>query len=93
MPHARQVYHVYAVRHPRRDSLQAALGDQGVHTGIHYPIPVHQQEAYSNLGYRAGDFPHSERAAQQTLSLPIYPELTGEQVTEVVTCLRRVLSG
>jgi dTDP-4-amino-4,6-dideoxygalactose transaminase len=75
------------VRHPERDRLQAALLAQGVQTGIHYPIPVHLQPAYADLGYRAGDFPVSERAARETLSLPMFAELTPaqcEQVAEAV---------
>src|SRR5271157_1279951 len=87
MSNARPVYHVYAVRHPRRDDLQAALGDQGIQTGIHYPIPVHLQKAYSDLGYKAGDFPHSERAASQVLSLPMFPELSAGQLNQVVVAL------
>jgi dTDP-4-amino-4,6-dideoxygalactose transaminase len=86
-PGGRHVYHVYAVRHPERDRLQAALLAQGVQTGIHYPIPVHLQPAYADLGYRAGDFPVSERAARETLSLPMFAELTPaqcEQVAEAV---------
>jgi dTDP-4-amino-4,6-dideoxygalactose transaminase/acetyltransferase-like isoleucine patch superfamily enzyme len=75
MPYARHVYHVYAVSTERREGLQQALHSRGIQTGIHYPIPVHLQPAYANLGYRAGDFPHSERAAQQVLSLPMYAEL------------------
>jgi len=88
MPYARHVYHVYAVRHARRDFLQSALGDQGVQTGIHYPIPVHLQKAYADLGYKAGDFPHSERAANEVLSLPMFPELSEEQLDQVVVALR-----
>jgi dTDP-4-amino-4,6-dideoxygalactose transaminase len=83
-PNTRHVYHVYAVRTPERDRLQASLQAQGVQTGIHYPIPVHLQPAYADLGYRQGDFPHSERAAQETLSLPMYPELTEAQIDQVV---------
>jgi len=88
MPYARHVYHVYAVRHPKRDFLQAALRDQGVQTGIHYPIPVHLQKAYADLGYKAGDFPHSERAASEVLSLPMFPELSEEQLKRVVVALQ-----
>jgi dTDP-4-amino-4,6-dideoxygalactose transaminase len=91
MPHARHVYHVYAVRHSRRDFLQAALGDQGVQTGIHYPIPVHLQKAYADLGYKAGDFPHSERIADEVLSLPMFPELSERQLNQVVVALRRAV--
>lgn len=73
--HMRHVYHIYAIRHPRRDDIQAALQAQGIATGIHYPIPVHLQPCFADLGYRAGDFPHAEKAAKEVLSLPLYPEL------------------
>jgi len=70
------VYHLYVVRAPRRDALQAELAAAGVGTGIHYPIPLHLQKAYAHLGHKAGDFPASERVAQEILSLPMYPQLT-----------------
>ncbi len=75
MPWARHVYHIYAVRTSRRRAAQHAFQARGIHYGIHYPIPVHLQEAYADLGYRAGDFPQAERAATEVLSLPLYPEL------------------
>jgi dTDP-4-amino-4,6-dideoxygalactose transaminase len=88
-PHyARHVYHVYAVRAPRRDDALALLRDAGIVAGIHYPVPVHQQTAYAELGYRAGDLPVTEMLANDFLSLPIYPELLPEQVVEVVSTLR-----
>jgi dTDP-4-amino-4,6-dideoxygalactose transaminase len=80
MPYARHVYHIYAVRTRDRVELQRTLQSYGVQTGIHYPIPVHLQEAWRDLGYVAGDFPHSERAANEVLSLPMYPELSNIQV-------------
>jgi dTDP-4-amino-4,6-dideoxygalactose transaminase/acetyltransferase-like isoleucine patch superfamily enzyme len=76
MPWARHVYHVYAVRTPSRDLLQRQLQQQGIQTGIHYPIPVHLQPGYANLGCPLGSFPQSERAAMEVLSLPMYPELS-----------------
>jgi dTDP-4-amino-4,6-dideoxygalactose transaminase len=76
MPYARHVWHVYALRCARRAALQAELQERGVQTGIHYPVPVHLLKAYSDLGYQAGDFPQSEAAAREVLSLPMYPELT-----------------
>jgi dTDP-4-amino-4,6-dideoxygalactose transaminase len=82
-PNCRHVYHIYAVRSSQRDALQQALSAAGIHTGIHYPIPVHLQEAYADLGYHAGDFPHSERAAREVLSLPMYPELTPAAIDQV----------
>jgi dTDP-4-amino-4,6-dideoxygalactose transaminase len=83
------VYHLYVIRLPRRDELQAWLKDQGVGTGIHYPVPVHLQTAMRHLGYQAGDLPHTERVVQEILSLPMYPELTDEQVGYVVTAIQR----
>lgn len=84
MPGNRHVYHIYAVRTPQRELLQKSLHEQQIHTGIHYPIPVHLQQAYANLGYQAGDFPCSEQVANEVLSLPMYAELTNEQV-EIVS--------
>jgi dTDP-4-amino-4,6-dideoxygalactose transaminase len=80
MPYARHVYHIYAVRTRDRVELMRTLQSYGIQTGIHYPIPVHLQEAWRDLGYVAGDFPHSERAANEVLSLPMYPELSNIQV-------------
>jgi dTDP-4-amino-4,6-dideoxygalactose transaminase len=83
-------YHVYAVRVPDRDRVQAGLKEAGVATNIHYPKPVHLQPAYAGLGYGPGRFPVTEALANETLSLPIYPELTVELATHVATALRRV---
>lgn len=83
-PDRRHVYHVYAVRHTKRDALQAHLASAGIGTGIHYPVPVHLQPAWAELGYTAGDFPHAEQAAREVLSLPLYPELTKFQQDEVI---------
>ena len=84
IPHAKHVYHVYAIRAKHRQAWQETLQDQGIHTGIHYPIPVHLLPAFADLGYAAGEFPHSEQAADEVLSLPMFPELTGQQCEEVV---------
>jgi dTDP-4-amino-4,6-dideoxygalactose transaminase len=85
---ARHVYHLYAVRTLERDRVRSELHAAGIQAGIHYPIPVHLQPAYANLGYRRGDFPESERAADEVLSLPLYPEMSGralERVARAVT--------
>ncbi len=87
MPYARHVYHVYAIRVADRAAAQRALQEAGIQTGIHYPIPVHLQEAWAELGYRRGDFPHAEQAADEVLSLPIYAELTDEQVARVASAV------
>lgn len=81
------VWHVYAVRVEERDRVRSALGEAGVATGIHYPIPVHLQPAYSDLGYGVGDFPVSEAVAAETLSLPLFPELTRAQIEQVCRSL------
>ena len=86
-PHCRHVYHVYAVRLSRRDAARAALQAADIQTGVHYPIPVHLQPAYADLGYAAGDFPVSERAASHVLSLPLFPEMTAEQVRTVAAAV------
>ena len=83
-PHCRHVYHVYAVEVERRDQVQKALSAAGIGTGIHYPVPVHLQKAYGELGYGRGDFPVTEAIANRFLSLPIYAELQPEQVANVV---------
>jgi dTDP-4-amino-4,6-dideoxygalactose transaminase len=79
LPSCRHVYHIYAIRVPQRDALRQALHTHGIYTGIHYPIPVHLQPAYADLGYSIGMFPHAEAAAREVLSLPMFPELTSEQ--------------
>ena len=79
-PENRHVYHLYVIRAPRRDELQAWLKSQGVSTGIHYPVPIHLQKAMSFLGDKAGDLPVTERAVEEALSLPMYPELTDEEI-------------
>jgi len=92
MPWARHVYHAYTVRSRDRDALQAALLAEGIQTGIHYPLPVHLQPAYADLGYGRGDFPQAEEAAAQVLSLPIYPELSSESVQEVAVAVKKFSS-
>ena len=87
MPWARHVYHVYTVRTDDRDALQAALKAEGIQTGIHYPLPVHLQPAYADLGYLRGAFPQSEKAAAEVLSLPLFPEMTDEQIQWVSQAL------
>jgi dTDP-4-amino-4,6-dideoxygalactose transaminase len=84
----RHVYHVYALRHPKRDALMKHLTEKGVSSGIHYPVPVHLQKAFAELGHKPGDFPHAERATQETVSLPMFPELKPEQVETVAAAVR-----
>jgi dTDP-4-amino-4,6-dideoxygalactose transaminase len=86
-PNARHVYHIYAVRTANRNPLQTALQARGIQTGIHYPTPVHLLPAYADLGYGANDFPHSEKAANEVLSLPMFPELTASMQKEVAKAI------
>jgi len=81
--YARSVHHLYVIRAEDREGLAACLSDRGIATGIHYPVPIHLQPAYRDLGYREGDFPVSERCAGQVLSLPMCPELAPEQIEYV----------
>jgi len=87
MPWARHVYHVYTLRTDDRDALHAALQTEGIQTGIHYPVPVHLQPAYADLGYARLTLPESEKAADQVLSLPLYPEMTDDQIERVSEAL------
>ena len=87
MPWARHVFHAYTVRVARRDPVRARLLEAGIHTGVHYPTPVHLQPAWAGLGYRRGDFPVAEQAAAEVLSLPMYPELEPAQVEAVSAAL------
>ena len=80
MPEVEPVWHLYAVRTEHRDELKDFLQARGISTGIHYPIPIHMQPAYQELGLKEGDFPISERDAQQMLSLPMYAELSDDQI-------------
>jgi dTDP-4-amino-4,6-dideoxygalactose transaminase len=85
------VYHQFTIRVPDRDGVQRRMADLGVRTTVYYPVPLHLQPMYRDLGYREGDFPQAERAAREVLSLPIYPELTDGQVDEVVEACKRSL--
>jgi dTDP-4-amino-4,6-dideoxygalactose transaminase len=93
MAYARHVYHIYAIRSPRRQAWQELLLAQGIHTGIHYPVPVHLQPAFSDLGYRTGAFPHAEQAANEVLSLPMYPELDFDQCEIVSRAVRKLAAS
>ena len=86
----RHVYHIYAIRVPQREAFQKALTALGVSSGIHYPIPVHLQPAYADLGYNPGDFPHTEAAANEVLSLPMFAELSDEQQDTVCQAVYEV---
>jgi dTDP-4-amino-4,6-dideoxygalactose transaminase len=83
-----EVFHLYVVQHPERDRLRAFLGERGVQTGIHYPRPIHLQKAYADLGYEPSSFPIAERLSATVLSLPMYAELTDEQIERVAACVQ-----
>ena len=85
------IYNQYVIRIPRRDALQAFLTDSSIGSAIYYPLSLHQQECFASLGYKAGDFPESERAAAESLALPVYPELTDEQITYVAEKVKAFL--
>jgi dTDP-4-amino-4,6-dideoxygalactose transaminase len=86
--YARHVYHIYALRTPKRNALMSFLGEKGVASGIHYPVPVHMTKAYEYLEHKPGSFPVAELAASEFISLPMYPELTGDQIAYVCDCIK-----
>ncbi len=87
------VYHQFVIRAQDRDALRAHLAKRDVGTEVYYPVPLHLQECFRELGYKEGDFPHSESAAQETLALPIYPELSQAQQRYVVSCVAEFYAG
>jgi dTDP-4-amino-4,6-dideoxygalactose transaminase len=91
--YARHVYHVYAIRVQERDEVRRFLEEKGIGCGVHYPIPIHLQEACRNLGYTAGAFPVAEDLAEEFLSLPMFPELTEEQIEYVARCIRETVGA
>ncbi len=92
-PGNRHVYHLYVVRHPARDAIVAALAEEGITAGIHYPWPIHTMRAYAHFGRGSGSLPVTERAAREILSLPMYPALTEADQDRVCDALRRIVSG
>jgi dTDP-4-amino-4,6-dideoxygalactose transaminase len=86
--YAESAYHLYVVRHPRRDDLKKHLEANGVGCALHYPLPLHLQKCYAHLGHKPGDFPVAEKAARECLSLPIFPELTDAQIQRVVEVIK-----
>ena len=90
--HAESVFHLYVIRTENREQLIAYLNSRGIATGIHYPIPIHLQPAYQDLGYQPGDFPVTEYYADHILSLPMYPELTPGMINYVATAIKQFAS-
>lgn len=87
--HLKSVYHLYVIRTRKRDELLQYLKTQDIEAGIHYPVPLHMQPVYKNLGYHPGDFPQTEQASREILSLPLYPELSHAQMEHVVETMRQ----
>ena len=87
VPGCRHIFNQYVIRVPRRDSLREFLTQRNVGTEVYYPVPLHLQKCFEYLGYKPGDFPESERAAHETLAIPIYPELNQEQLAYVVSSI------
>ena len=83
MPYAKHVYHLFELRVKNRESLMDYLKEQGIDTGLHYPLPLHLQQAYKYLGYREGDFPIAEKCCKEILSLPMFPEMADDQIRYV----------
>lgn len=89
--YAKHIYHVYAVRLKNRDKIVDELNKKGINALIHYPKPLHLQQVYIGLGYKEGDFPVSEKAAREVMSLPMYPHLKEKQITFIVDTLKKVI--
>ena len=81
-------WHLYTVRSPRRDELKKHLDANGIGNAVHYPMPLHLQKVYANLGYKLGDFPVAEKASREDLSLPMFPELTDVQIQRVAAVVK-----
>lgn len=92
-PDVEAVYHLYVVQLEDRESVRARLAEEGVDTGIHYPVPIHLQPAYAHLGYGRGDFPVAEHLADRILSLPMFPEISASQIDYVIERLSKAVGS
>jgi dTDP-4-amino-4,6-dideoxygalactose transaminase len=92
-PDVEAIYHLYVVQVDDRDAVRTKLGEAGVDTGVHYPVPIHLQPAYAHLGYKRGDLPVAERLAGRILSLPLFPEITPEQIDYVAEQLAKAVAS
>ena len=92
LPNSKHVYHLYVIRTKKRDELQQYLSSKGISTGIHYPTPIHLQEAYKEYNLKPGSYPISEKVSGEILSLPMFPELTEEQITYVTDKIKEFVS-
>jgi dTDP-4-amino-4,6-dideoxygalactose transaminase len=91
--YSQSVYHLYVILTDDRDGLQKYLGEKGIGTGLHYPLPLHLQKAYAHMGLKKGDLPVTERTAERLLSLPMFAELTAEQIEYVAGSVREYVKG
>jgi len=82
-PRSEHIFHLYVIQTPQREALEQRLKAREIHTGIHYPVPAHLQQACASLGYKAGAFPVTEAAAPRLISLPMFAELTDAQIDYV----------
>ena len=90
---SKAIYHLYIIRTQNREELQKFLSDNGISTGLHYPIPLHLQKAYANNGFKEGDFPVTEKVASEILSLPMFPNLSEEQIEYIVEKIKEFASN
>jgi dTDP-4-amino-4,6-dideoxygalactose transaminase len=91
--HSRHIFNQYVIRVPRRDAVRQHLRECGVGTEVYYPVPLHLQDCFQDLGYREGDCRESERAARESLALPIFPELTEPQASRVVEVMKELVNA
>jgi dTDP-4-amino-4,6-dideoxygalactose transaminase len=91
-PHAFHIFHQYVIRAQRRDELRDFLKSRGIGSEVYYPIPLHLQPVFAYLGYKKGDLPEAEQAAKEALALPMFPELTQEEIESVVGAIAEFYS-